>query len=147
MGQSPWERATISAGRLFRFLCTLKCEEIPEFLLLRMMTSTNTWGRDGVVESNSVPMVDPVVDDLISGIAYPLLLLFSSIGLIQELSGATGRKVFKIPASMQLEFGPGSLEPEGEWSRLVLVCHAFPGRHEEPWLERLLYSITISFSV
>ena len=136
-----WQRASpkakFKAKTIFSFLCSLKVDDIPEILLLRMMKSTAIWGSDGCIEWENTPGVSLVVNDLVSGRVFDFILLFMSMGLVHERPGAFGRNSFTISSEVRREYEPHALESAAlVWPRLVLVCHAFPGHWEEQWFDR-----------
>lgn len=129
-----WRQLPCPARRFLKFLSSLRVEGIPEVLLLRLMTATETWGPSGEIENVGTPPIDSIVGDLIQGTAFDFIQLYIRMDLVRETRRDFGRRVFTISPRIQpilVEAEP--LIPDVEWLRLNLVCHAFPGRWEEQW--------------
>lgn len=129
-----WWQLSSPARRFLKFLSALRIESIPEVFLLRLMAATEMWGPSGEIEKVKTPPIDPIVDDLINGAAFDFLQHYIRMGLVQETGRDFGRRVFTISPKLQATLVDAEpFIPDLYWRRLVLVCHAFPGRLEEQW--------------
>lgn len=129
-----WRQLSSPALRFLKFLSALKVEGIPEVLLLRLMTDTKTWGPNGEIDNIRTPPIDSIVEDLVNGTAFDFVQLYISLGLVHERQGDFGRRIFTVSPKVQATLVQAEpIIPDLEWLRLVLVCHAFPGRWEEQW--------------
>lgn len=133
--EPAWRQLSSPARRFLKFLSALRTERIPEVFLLRLMTATKMWGPSGEIESIRTPLVDPIVWDLVHRTAFDFVQLYINMGLVRDTWGDFGRRVFTVSPKLQavLVEQTEPFIPDMEWVRLVLVCHAFPGRWEEQW--------------
>jgi hypothetical protein len=129
-----WRQLSSPARRFLKFLGSLDIESIPEVLLLRLMTTTETWSPSGEIENFRTPPIDPIVEDLIHGTAFDFIQLYIRMDLVRETRGDFRRRAFIVSPKIQtILVEAESLIPDVEWLRVNLVCHAFPGRWEEQW--------------
>lgn len=127
------EQWSPQAHKFFTFLCALDSDDIPEALFCRMWSPREHWGTEGEVECNSISVVDPFVELLTNATYFhDNIRILESCGLIGSTSGPLRMRKFFIEPGVRTFMNKDIPNLERlEWIRVVLICHAFPGRAEE----------------
>ncbi|TAQ86484.1 hypothetical protein B7494_g5196 [Chlorociboria aeruginascens] len=87
---------------------------------------------NGEIEHAAVPIPDLLANLFTSPQFEDTIQYLISSQLIESGSGALGKRKFTIKPGVRDHIREALPDQESlEWSCLVLICHAFPGRHEE----------------
>lgn len=124
------------AARLLILLCMVGTDNVPEILFLRLRQPRVCWGSNGEIQHVALPVVN-VLDD--SNQFEKNILCLQSKGFI-DLKGEIlrGRNIIIKPGVRDcMKTIPLYQDRDWKWLCLVLICHTFPGRHEEIGFENV----------